>query len=328
MKKHLNNRFIDRSWLRGRPWPAVCAILALLSPLQVRAEESRGAGIAHVDCRYEQTGRSPSADAPSSGLQGFPANDVFRPLLADPKQPQFFASWQVTEIRSTDDNVNIGAVGIGDNIGLVGRRNGCDGWQVGIFAGVWAQFDMDESSYPLLNADYQVGIPFSWRRGIVSSRVRLLHQSSHLGDELLLSDPSLVRVNLSTEAIDALVSIDVKQWGRLYGGGIYLINPDPDTLDSGGLQFGFELRGATKPGFLSKWLPGFRRTLVAGADFKSWEENHWNIDSSVVGGVEISKEGSDRRLRLLVNYYYGHAPYGQFFTEKIEQIGFGLYSSF
>lgn len=36
-------------------------------------------------------------------------------------------------------------------------------------------------------------------------------------------------------------------------------------------------------------------------------------------------EGSTSRLRVLLDYYHGFSPYGQFFAQKIETVGFGLY---
>ena len=133
----------------------------------------------------------------------FPDNDVFRLLVADLKQPRFFATFQAVRVRNPapDQNigssVNVGSVGFGENFGLLGRRNGCDGWQIGILAGVFAQFNLDSSSEDLLNADYVVGIPWSWRSGLISTRVRLYHQSSHLGDEFLLGNPGISPVNLA-----------------------------------------------------------------------------------------------------------------------------------
>ncbi len=67
---------------------------------------------------------------------------------------------------------------------------------------------------------------------------------------------------------------------------------------------------------------------VFGADFKTFEELRWVINSNVVGGLEWSKAGADRRVRWLVNYYHGFAPYGQFFAQKVETVGAGLYLSF
>jgi hypothetical protein len=308
-------------------WRAVLTALCFLTVLPVAAEEPKPANVSSVDCRYEGSGRAHANDTGSSRTEIFPENDVFRPLWADPKQPQFFATWQAVHVRPNNTSVNIASVGLGENFGLLGRRNGCNGWQVGLLGGVFAQFNLDARSFDLVNADYVIGIPVSWRRGLFSTRVRLYHQSSHLGDEFLLGNPQFNRVNLSFEAVEAIVSLDAPGgWGRVYAGGNTLIRREPSTLDRNGVHWGVELRGPTiASSIVSRQL---RLTPIFGADFQSFEELHWIINSNVVGGLEWSKAGADRRIRLLVNYYHGFAPYGQFFAQKIEMVGVGLYLSF
>jgi hypothetical protein len=44
--------------------------------------------------------------------------------------------------------------------------------------------------------------------------------------------------------------------------------------------------------------------------------------------VRVVQAGAKRRFRFLVNYYRGFYPYGQFFSEKVESIGFGFYLAF
>lgn len=167
-----------------------------------------------VDCRYESEAvRDRGADDRSTPLP-FPKDDVFRPLLADPKQPQFFAAFQVVQVKQNNTSLNVGSVGFGENFGLYSRRQGCNGWQIGILGGVFSQFNLDASSADLLNTDFVIGIPVSWRSGPVSLRARLYHQSSHLGDELLLGNPEIKRVNLSFEEVEALLSLDtLAGWG-------------------------------------------------------------------------------------------------------------------
>ena len=298
-----------------------CWLLTLITLTvgQVGAEEASEKTVSTViDCRYEQS---------DGGIRqsAFPKDDVFRPLLADPKQPQFFASWQATRVRTSQTSANIGSVGFGENFGFYTRRKGCNGWQVGVLAGVFAQFNLDAPSKDLINADYVVGVPLSWRSGAWSTRVRLYHQSSHVGDEFLLGRPGFDRVNLSFEEIEAIVSYDT-QWARFYAGGGHLIHREPDLLDRNRAQWGFELRGPTMPSpILGRVLEGLFITPILGADFKSFEELKWIINTNVIGGIEWSMEGSTRRFRVLVNYYHGFNPYGQFFAQKIETIGFGLY---
>ena len=112
-----------------------------------------------VDCRYESGAAGDEAGAGRSKGVPFPSDDVFRPLFADPKQPQFFAAYQAVSVRQTNTSANIGSVGFGENFGLYSKRVGCNGWQVGILAGVFSQFNLDAPSSDLLNTDFVVGIP-------------------------------------------------------------------------------------------------------------------------------------------------------------------------
>ncbi|HRC44332.1 MAG TPA: DUF1207 domain-containing protein [Nitrospira sp.] len=323
---------------RGQAWglrtwvllSTVIMVSCLAHVIPASAEEQAHSESTRVDCRYEGAGR-PSSGNGGSQLELFPENDVFRPLLADPKQPQFFATWQATRVRAPQkSSLNMGSVGFGENFGLVGRRNGCDGWQVGILPGVFAQFDLDSGSTDLLNADYVIGVPVSFRSGLFSARARLFHQSSHLGDEFLLNNPRVNRVNLSFEVLEAILSLDAPGgWGRAYAGGATAVHIEPSTLDRNSVHWGGELRGPTmKAPLLAERFPGSRLTPILAADFQAYEDLNWTINTNVVSGLEWSKAGSDRRFRLLINYYRGYSPYGQFFGIKLEMVGLGLYFSF
>jgi hypothetical protein len=199
------------------------------------------------DCRYDPGQRGAGSGGSEAWANvAFPDGDVFRPLLADPKQPQFFASYQSVRVRDGGTSVNVGSVGFGENFGLWSRRKegGCDGVQVGILAGVFSQFNLDAPSSDLINTDFVVGIPVSWRSGLLSARARLYHQSSHLGDEFLLGSPGFNRVNLSFEEVEALLALDAPGgWGRVYAGGGYLVHREPAGLDRHRVQWGAELRG-------------------------------------------------------------------------------------
>lgn len=301
----------------------------MFSVLPASAEEAVVTDSTKKDCRYEGVGMT-SSNGGSSSLEVFPENDVFRPLWADPKQPQLFAAWQSTRVRSNNTSVALGTVGFGENFGLIGKRNGCNGWQIGILAGVFAQFNLDEHSKDLINADYVVGIPFSWRTGLFSGRVRLFHQSSHLGDEFVLNNPGVSRVDYGFEVLEAILSLDAPRgWGRLYGGGATALHVTPSGIDRNSVHWGTELRAPTVVApLLARYLPRLRLTPVFGADFQAFEELSWTINTNVAGGVEWSSAGSDRRFRLLINYYNGYSPYGQFFGTKLEMVGFGVYISF
>ncbi len=279
-----------------------------------------------LDCRYGQA--YDKTDGEADG-EAFPSDDVFRPLLADPKQPQFFANWRSTRSRTDRTTSNIGSVAIGENFGFYTRRDGCNGWQISLLTGIFAQFDLDEKNAQLVNTDFNVGIPITWRAGNWSARLRYYHQSSHIGDEFLGANPGFKPITFILEEVDAILSYDYR-WLRVYGGGGYLVHREPATFDRGKVQWGFEARAPSmRTRILVPFLDRLVVTPVLSADFKSIQAHEWIIDSNVLGGFEWSRTGSLRRFRIMANYFHGFNPYGLFaINQKIESIGLGAYFMF
>ena len=265
-----------------------------------------------------------------TGYVPLPRGDVFCPIVADPKASRTFASFLRHE--SGDDlqdvALDIASVGIGDAFGL-GRWNGSrpgDGVQFSLTAGVFAQFDLNTSSYDFLNADYVVGFPLTIRQGWFSTRLRIYHQSSHLGDEYLLREPPARqdRENLSFEALEWLLSADGGPF-RLYGGAEMLFRREPEDLGRYVAHGGLELRPDARIIPLGA-LGGFR--FVGGVDVKSSEEQDWEPAISARGGLEYDRAGEDvtaRRWGIFAEFYTGPSPYGQFFREKVRLLGVGIH---
>jgi hypothetical protein len=246
----------------------------------------------------------------------FPVGDLFWPLIADPKQPRFFVS--VLDFSSLDQRYTMASVGFGETFGiyrLFGIREG-DGLQLSLEGALFAQFNLDSASSDLINADYTIGIPVTYRYGDNSLRFRLYHQSSHLGDELLLSADHPDRVNLSYESMELIYSRDWREW-RVYGGGEYLVHKEPGDLKPAIAHWGIEYRGG-KP---LVWTG----RPIAGVDMKCTEENNWSVDTSIKAGLEFGHPyPGQRRLRLMAEWYNGYDPHGQFYNNKVEYIGLGL----
>lgn len=161
----------------------------------------------------------------------FPQGLLFYPPMANPKEPRTHVTY--LHLNLTGDSFNIGSVGFGDSFGLV-RWSGWgekDAWQLSISGAVLAQFNLDSSSKDLINADYLIGFPLSYRNGSWSARARLFHQSSHLGDEFLLQPQSpelkATRINLSFETIELL---GAWEWEGLQftAGPSYILHTDSD----------------------------------------------------------------------------------------------------
>ena len=269
---------------------------------------------------------TPAAGAPPSRrLQVLPVGDLFSPLIADPKQPQFHLSFLVTDSPVFDTQV--GAVGFGETFGLVrrpGRRPG-DGWQLDLAGVVFAQFDMRRQSTDLVNADYLVGLPLTYRHGRLSARLSLHHQSSHLGDEYLLRE-NPVRLNVSYDALQLLVARDLGAW-RVYGGADCVFVHAPAPLKDGILDGGLEYRRPT-PLFRTGTREAAR--LVAALDVQSWQRGGWVQSWSARAGVEVgplgpADQGLGRTWSLLLEAFQGPTPFGQFYGETLSYVGLGLH---
>jgi hypothetical protein len=248
----------------------------------------------------------------------FPGGLLFRPLIADPRWPHFGASWQhYFGDRQFND---LAAVSFGESFAFYRDRIGGAWWEVGLQAGVFSVFDIDSESFDLVNTDYLVGIPVSLRYQDFSAQFRLYHQSSHLGDEFLLRTRTN-RINVSYEAIDLRLSYEIADVVRLYGGGGYLFDQTPSNLDQFSVQYGLELTSPW-PSRPSRWRP------IAAVDVKQHEENNWNADISARAGIEIDGVLLTRKLQILLEYFSGYSPNGQFYKDKVQYFGIGTHFHF
>lgn len=266
-------------------------------------------------------------ESEATGYVPLPRGDVFCPLLADPKGQRSFVSY----LRETneDGDHDVGSVGISDSFGLLryGGSKAGNGFQITVQGSVFAQFDLDRSSYDLLNADYVIGLPIAFRYNAFSMRLRLYHQSSHLGDELLLreDDPTFTRENISFESAEMLLSLDGGPL-RVYGGGEYLLRREPADLEEYVAHGGIELRPARR---LLRFgsVAGVR--FVAGGDLKSSQQQDWKPAISVRTGFEFDRprdsDPQGRRWGLLFEAYDGPSPYGQFFRRDVRYYGAGIH---
>jgi len=244
-----------------------------------------------------------------------PPSQLFKPLIADPHWPHFSLAYR--NYLGDEDLNNVGSANFGESIPLY-RSNGPFGgqWEMGLQAAVFSIFDLDSNSLDLINSDFFVGLFGSYRVGKFSLFSRLLHQSSHLGDQYQLRAGIN---NLSYEAVDLKLSYDFGRTLRVYGGGGVLFDQDPSDLKPWSTQIGAELR--------SPWTYfGGLVTPIAGLDLQNRQEGHWRTDVSLRAGVEFaSPQVLDRRLQLLFQYFNGRSPNGQFYGRAVQYLGLGLH---
>ena len=253
----------------------------------------------------------------------FPQGQLFYPPMASPKEPRTHATY--LRLNLPGDSINIGSVGFGDSFGLV-RWPGWgeeDAWQLSISGAVLAQFNMDANS-DLINADYIIGFPLSYRNGPWSARARLFHQSSHLGDEFLLQpqkpELKVTRMNLSFETIELLGGREWKGF-QFTAGPSYILHTNSD-LKRYSVQAGIDYQSRE---------PVFKPTirLFAGFLCHAWKETDWNPDFNVKAGVNIRSPYAEKRaIQIFGEYYHGNLPFGQFYKLRAEYYGAGINVSF
>lgn len=263
-------------------------------------------------------------ESEATGTVGFPEDQIFCPLIADPKEARSFVSYLHGTFRSLDDptgeGTSIASVGVGDTFGLfrIGGRDSGEGFQLDVMGSIFAQFDLGAPSNDLINADYILGFPFTFRRSGFSFRAKLYHQSSHLGDEYLLRSEEIVRENLSFESIEFLVSQEIGVL-RVYAGAERIFRREPDELPDSLFHTGVELRSGRAR----------KVQMLAGVDVKTTELHDWSPAVSGRVGLELGRPGPEghpgRLIMLLFEMYQGPSPYGQFFQDDISYLGAGIH---
>lgn len=294
------------------------AVLAQLERIPgVARVEVRPAGAPAPPVAAPPAARRPRV-APDQQVGLFPGDVLFKPLIADPRWPHFSAAWQ--HYFGDPQFTDAGAVSFGESFAIYRAKLGPTWWEIGLHAGVFSIFDLNAASFDLVNADYMVGIPLSFRYEDLSMQLRVFHQSSHLGDEFLLRTRTH-RVNLSYESVDFKLSYDLRALLRMYAGAGYLFRRDPSTLDPWSIQYGVELTSPW-PAPPSRWRP------IAAVDIQHRQENDWTADVSARAGIEIDGVLLTRKLQFLLEYFNGHSPNGQFYRDRVQYLGLGTHFHF
>lgn len=248
-----------------------------------------------------------------------PVHPLFEPLIADPKWPRFSLAYHYyLKDRMTKHafSPNFGA-----SFGLYRTEAKNLEWEIGIQAGLFALMDIGRTPTALINADYFVGVPISYRSGSWSGLARLYHISSHLGDEFMLTPEGrkTKRINLSYEGVDLLFSYNFTNI-RVYGGGGYIVHKEPSYYKPLKIQGGAEYYSSTT------FLNG-RLRPVTGIDIKAEEHGKWKPGISCKAGVQLENSALiSSKVQLMLEFYSGKSIHGQLYKDNVRYIGIGLHA--
>lgn len=265
----------------------------------------------------------PTGSAPAPSAEEWSGDSLFPAMVADEREPRFLI--RVLRDETPDLDTDVMMFGLGDRIGLFGSELG-RGWQLGVdvSGGILARFDLAEPTFDFLDADFVVGIPIAVRRGGWSARMRIYHQSSHLGDDYLRTRETLEERTFDYEAIEAAVSLE-RRWARLYGGAEHRFRHTPESVARQVAFAGAEVR---QSGGLLRL--GNRRVARAVMAFQvtGSAERGWHPSWAGRVGVEVAdrKAGARaRRLMVLLEAFDGPSQRGQFYLEDQRFVGIGVH---
>ncbi len=254
--------------------------------------------------------------------------DAFDPLSADPRWPHFrFGYERVIEADGLvfgQEYENLWTVAFGDTVAFYsGPLGQIETFEVGAQPALFATLDPFHPTEPLINADYQGGIYVAARKDKWSILSRVYHQSSHLGDELLLFGPPVERFNFSFETWESLISWNSATGLRAYGGVGWIFH-ETGRGDYGNLklQYGVELTGDLLTGGAPPAF-GPRIRQYAAIDIQHLQGRDFQPDFSAQLGLRVGDDDAGR-LDVSLTYYNGRNPNGQFYTEDIESAGIAI----
>ncbi|MBX9924079.1 MAG: DUF1207 domain-containing protein [Rhabdochlamydiaceae bacterium] len=261
----------------------------------------------------------------------FPQTTVlFLPLMADPREPYYFAAYRYGDhVIGTE----AASIALGDDFPFfrwrdVGPWHGA--LQIGIQGGIWSVFNFhdvphkNDETCELVNTDYFGGIPLTYACDRWSFRLKVYHISSHLGDEFICNHPEYVylRKNPSYEALEFLSSYQLSGSLRTYFGPGFILHSDKSfPMDTFYAKYGVELRILGHKLYYHQ-LYG---TPFLAIHMENWQVRDWNLDLFLKLGYELSKlSGLGRKMRIYLDYHHGYSYEGQFFLEKTQygEVGF------
>lgn len=251
-------------------------------------------------------------------LETLPSGVIYDSPIADPKWPKFSVGYQ-KHFHNTYGK-HIFKLSFGENLVLLRYRTPKLTYELGIQAGLFGLMNFSSSPSKLVNSDYFVGLGFSvvydknWQ-----NLFQFSHLSAHLGDELLVSNPSYLkkRVNLSYEAIKWYTAYRFNSL-RPYLGFGYLIDRDPSSMKPFTLEAGLDYISATK-------ILWDKAHYVFGIHSFFWNETRFKPSINISTGIQLDNPvWKGRYIRFLLDFSHGNSRHGQFYKKKESYVGFGI----
>lgn len=253
----------------------------------------------------------------------FPSQDIFAPLLADPRQPT--TTLELFGISNNPSTLQFNG-NVGGDWGIARWESTKDGvnksLQVGVMGGSFSRFGIFGASTYLIDSDFIVGLPVTARIGRFSERLFLYHESSHTGYNYTTLSGISKTSDFGQEILQEISSFDITRNVRIYGGAAYRVFGlafYPTLNDSLIFLGGFE--ATTHP--ILPVLGGLGRGYIA-ANIESMGINGYGPEEDLQIGLLIHRPGSDLQIRPMLDFYNGNSYMGDLLFTRDEYAALGI----
>ena len=249
-----------------------------------RRQHARRAGNAGIDRRRgrpsggyfssanasgQPTVENPFAFSEEWNWQVLPDSIIYKSYLAGNREPRFGS--QLVHIN------NMGwmwDVTLGGRAGIIRYGTTDPYWPEGF------QLDLEGAAFPRMNLehdrdvddiDFRFGVPFTWRRGSWEAKVGYYHLSSHLGDEYMVRNATLDRLNYVRDCLQFGLGLFLNPNFRLYSEVDYAFYTDGGA-QPWEFQFGAEYSPIDKPTVPRFAVHRRQRAPAPGGEFRRQRE--------------------------------------------------------
>lgn len=246
-----------------------------------------------------------------------PAGMIYRAYLAGEKESRMAGYWNWEQ-----DEGALWDITLGGRAALL-RYGTFDpilphGFEVQIEGAAFPRLDPDRN-HDLTYADFRFGVPLVYSHGPWELKLAYYHLSSHVGDEQMIHNNSLFRINYVRDAI---------VWGMAY-------RWTPDLRLYGETAWAFNADGGAKPWefqFGAEFSPlaptGIRPVPFWALNGHLRQEHNYSGNLVAQIGLQWRSAATGARLRTGFEYYNGKSRQWEIFNTFEQQAGIGLWYDF
>jgi hypothetical protein len=242
---------------------------------------------------------------------------IYHSYLAGPKEPRFASAWLEDKHLGSMWDIALGFRQSILRYGAIGPERP-EGFEVDIDGAVFPRI-LPWEAYDLMSADFRFGIPITYGGQRVQTKLEFYHISSHVGDEYIFAHPG--------------TQTDDYTWDGIGWGLSWYVNENLRLYEE--IEYGYGTGGPAKPlefqfgiDFSPVWTFGSRR----GAPFLAMNAHLYqmlNYSGSFVLQTGWQWRGTTgNTLRLGLEYFTGFSDQYEFYNQREDKIGLGVWYDF